>query len=96
MGCSRSLQGSVPVDIKDGHEQSIVCCTRAGQKSLLDIQREEAEHAAAAQAAEAAEAASRGPVITAGPGGWAKVAAANVPPPYQGESSNHLVIHSAI
>ncbi len=57
----------------------------AGQKSLLDIQREEAEHAAAAQAAEAAEAASRGPVITAGPGGWAKVAAANAPAPFQGE-----------
>ena len=72
-----------------GVDAQLTLGVSAGPKNLLEIQREEAERAvaaAAAQAAEAAEAAaSRGPTFTAAPGGWAKVAGANVPPTYQGK-----------
>lgn len=53
-----------------------------GQRSLLDIQREEAERAAAAaaaaQAAAAAAAAAGEYASAAAPGGWAKVAGAGI------------------
>jgi hypothetical protein len=78
-------------------KESLKYCAYAGQRSLLDIQREEAERAAAAQAAEAAEAAAnRGPAITAAPSGWAKVAGANLPPTYQGELSKFSCMHCAL